>query len=79
MSLITTHVLDTAAGESASGVAVRLGYCEVPEWPWAILNQDKTDANGRLKNLLAPGHVLQPGFTGSVSIPQSVRRFFSKL
>lgn len=61
MSLITTHVLDIAAGEPASGVAVRLEYCEAPEGPWAILNQDKTDANGRLQNLLAPGHVLQPG------------------
>jgi 5-hydroxyisourate hydrolase len=61
MSLITTHVLDTAAGQPAPGVAVVLEYGEGPERSWTVLNRGETDVNGRLQNLLAPDHALRPG------------------
>jgi 5-hydroxyisourate hydrolase len=58
MSAITTHVLDTSRGRPAAGVAIRLerregaGYTEV--------GSGSTDADGRLRTLLAPG-ALVPG------------------
>lgn len=61
MGLITTHVLDTAAGEPAAGVAVVLEYCEGPSRAWTTLNQGKTDANGRLQNLLPIDSPIHPG------------------
>ena len=48
MSLITTHVLDTASGRPAEGVEVRLEYREQPEHPCTVISQGKTDADGRL-------------------------------
>jgi 5-hydroxyisourate hydrolase len=61
MSMITTHVLDIAAGEPAAGVAVVLEYCEEPMRSWTVLNQGITDGNGRLQNLLASDHAPQAG------------------
>jgi 5-hydroxyisourate hydrolase len=48
MSLITTHVLDTAAGGPVEGIRVLLEYREKPEQPCSIISQGKTDADGRL-------------------------------
>ena len=78
-SPITTHILDTAAGRPAEGVAVRLerrtdaGYEE--------LASGTTNADGRVTDLLEPGSLTvgvyrisfdvgayQPGFYPSVSI-----------
>lgn len=44
MSGLSTHVLDTAAGEPASGVAVRL------EFEGAELSRGVTDADGRISD-----------------------------
>ncbi|HKS43976.1 MAG TPA: hydroxyisourate hydrolase [Amycolatopsis sp.] len=53
MSLVTTHVLDTAAGKPAQGVDVRL------EFQGTILARARTDEDGRIRELgpdrLAPG------------------------
>jgi 5-hydroxyisourate hydrolase len=51
MSGISTHVLDTARGQPAVGVAVTLEYAG-PDG-WAELARGVTDANGRIAALLA--------------------------
>jgi len=59
MSAITTHILDTSRGRPAGGVGVVL---EVQAGEgWKILGQGTTDEDGRLKNLLPAGFVLQEG------------------
>jgi 5-hydroxyisourate hydrolase len=48
---ITTHVLDTAQGQPASGVPIEL---EIREGEgWRKLGQGETDSDGRLRTLLA--------------------------
>ena len=59
MSGITTHVLDTAAGRPAAGVAVRLERRE--GHAWHPLAAGTTDADGRLASLLPPDHELHAG------------------
>jgi 5-hydroxyisourate hydrolase len=54
MSAITTHVLDTARGRPAAGVAVAL------ERGGTVLARGVTDADGRLRDLLPDGP-LEPG------------------
>jgi 5-hydroxyisourate hydrolase len=50
MSAITTHILDTSRGRPAGGVAVVL---EVrADEGWKILGRGRTDADGRLRDLL---------------------------
>jgi 5-hydroxyisourate hydrolase len=59
MSAITTHILDLSSGRPAQGVAVTL---EVQaDGVWKILGRGATDADGRLKDLLAVGFDLQAG------------------
>jgi 5-hydroxyisourate hydrolase len=53
-SPITTHVLDTATGQPASGVAVTLDR-EQSAGEWVREGQGVTDADGRLRTLLPPG------------------------
>ena len=52
-SPITTHVLDTASGSPAAGVAIVLEL-ETDDG-WTALGSGTTDADGRLRTLLAPG------------------------
>ncbi|HEX5403822.1 MAG TPA: hydroxyisourate hydrolase [Pseudonocardiaceae bacterium] len=55
MSAITTHVLDTAAGRPAAGVAVRLAAG--PDWH--VIGDGVTDGDGRVRDIgpdaVAPG------------------------
>jgi 5-hydroxyisourate hydrolase len=60
MSGITTHVLDTARGRPAQGVPVTLETRVAPD-VWRPLGRGSTDADGRLRDLLPPGHVLAEG------------------
>ncbi len=53
MTGITTHVLDTARGRPAAGVAVSLARRSGDAW--AELARARTDANGRVANLLPDG------------------------
>jgi 5-hydroxyisourate hydrolase len=55
-SPITTHVLDTALGRPAAGVAVVLQRADDAR----ELARGATDADGRIGDLLAPGS-LEPG------------------
>jgi 5-hydroxyisourate hydrolase len=52
MSAITTHVLDLALGQPARGVAVRL-EAESAGGAWSALAEKRTDADGRVRDLLA--------------------------
>jgi 5-hydroxyisourate hydrolase len=62
MSAITTHVLDTALGRPAAGVAVRLEKKEGETW--VVVGASKTDADGRCSDLLpsAPAGVFRLTF-----------------
>lgn len=51
MSPITTHVLDTALGQPARGVSICLE--QKTGETWALVGAGKTDADGRLKTLMA--------------------------
>ncbi|GAB3477648.1 hydroxyisourate hydrolase [Amycolatopsis cihanbeyliensis] len=53
MSLVTTHVLDTAAGRPAAGVPVRL---ESRGEDWETLASARTDEDGRAREL-GPDHL----------------------
>lgn len=54
-SPITTHVLDTARGYPAAGVAIVLER-QLAEG-WQVIGRGTTDADGRLRSLLAPGEL----------------------
>jgi 5-hydroxyisourate hydrolase len=51
MSGITTHVLDTALGRPAAGIAIRLEKQEGDAW--VVLATSKTDADGRCGDLVS--------------------------
>lgn len=54
MSAITTHVLDTSRGRPAPGVSVVLEH-QQPGGEWMRAGEGHTDADGRLRSLLAEG------------------------
>ncbi|HZH32318.1 MAG TPA: hydroxyisourate hydrolase [Pyrinomonadaceae bacterium] len=59
MSAITTHILDTSRGRPAGDVGVVL---EVRTGAgWKLLGQGRTDADGRLRNLLPDDFDLEAG------------------
>jgi 5-hydroxyisourate hydrolase len=60
MSPITTHVLDTALGRPAEGIAVVLELAD-PEEGWTELAHGLTDADGRISSLLPDGAILASG------------------
>lgn len=60
MSAITTHVLDTARGRPAAGVPVSLERLE-KDGASIVLATGTTDGDGRLRNLLPPATVPDPG------------------
>lgn len=51
---LSTHVLDTAAGRPAPGVAVRLESLGA-DGSWAPAGAGETDSDGRLRDWLPPG------------------------
>src|SRR6476646_11310487 len=55
MSTISTHVLDTSLGKPASGIPVEL------EYGGAIIGSGVTDADGRVRDLVASGASLEAG------------------
>lgn len=55
MSGISTHVLDTAHGQPASGIRVHLFLSD------AAIGSGITDQEGRLRSLLPDGTALKPG------------------
>jgi 5-hydroxyisourate hydrolase len=61
MSLITTHVLDTTAGEPVAGIAIMLEYCEQSMHSWTIMGHGKTCSDGRLQSFGTIDHLPQTG------------------
>jgi 5-hydroxyisourate hydrolase len=57
MSPITTHVLDTTRGKPAVGVAIKLARRGV-DGAYVDLGSGVTDADGRLRSLLAEGSLV---------------------
>ena len=56
---ISTHILDTAIGRPAAGIAVALERDN--SGSWAILNRGTTDQDGRCKYLLPETQALEAG------------------
>jgi 5-hydroxyisourate hydrolase len=59
VSGISTHILDTSLGRPAAGVEVTLE--QEKEGVWRELSTQKTDADGRVKQLLPADAVLETG------------------
>jgi 5-hydroxyisourate hydrolase len=83
MSKITTHILDTSRGRPASGVAVTLESEYGAGWQRA--GEGRTDADGRLRNLMDADAPLGIGTyrltfdTGSYFAAQSVETFYPQV
>lgn len=60
MSAITTHILDTAKGRPAAGVAVLLER-RGDSGAWESISRGTTDLEGRLKTLYPDGSRLDEG------------------
>jgi 5-hydroxyisourate hydrolase len=56
---ISTHILDTTRGRPATGVAVTLESWE--NGGWSVLHMEKTDADGRCRQMLPEGRELAVG------------------
>ncbi|PYU31169.1 MAG: hydroxyisourate hydrolase [Acidobacteria bacterium] len=84
MSGISTHVLDTSIGRPASGVRVVLEVHSAGK-DWKVVGKGKTDADGRVANLLPAGSHLEPAnyrLTFDVSSyfrAQKVASFYSEV
>lgn len=59
MSQITTHILDTSIGKPAAGVAVSLLHKENESW--TQISNGKTNADGRITDLLKADIILDKG------------------
>ncbi len=83
MSAITTHVLDTGRGRPAAGLAVVLEIEQ--KGSWREIGRAVTDADGRVKALLAPGTSLAAGVhrltfaTGAYFAGQKVATFYPEV
>jgi 5-hydroxyisourate hydrolase len=73
MSPITTHVLDTAAGRPAAGIGVAL------EFRTRTLARGTTDADGRVRDLLPDGHLLEAGVYSLRFDTRAVSPFFPEV
>jgi 5-hydroxyisourate hydrolase len=72
MSEITTHVLDLSLGRPASGVPVLLEIQE-PDTGWKELRRAETDKDGRLRELLSPGSLVE----GTYRLTFNTHAYFS--
>ncbi len=72
MSAITTHVLDTSRGSPAPGIPVVLQRRNERN-EWQNVGNGETDADGRLRSLMAAGVALEPGMFRLVF---DTRRYF---
>jgi 5-hydroxyisourate hydrolase len=78
--MITTHVLDTAAGRPGRGIAIELERADA-RGAWQPVGAGATDDDGRLRTLTAPGPV-EPGTyrirfqTGAYLAAQGTAGFF---
>ena len=75
MSAITTHVLDTALGRPAAGVAVMLDR-RADDGTWDTVGRGHTDNDGRLRTLY-PGS--EPPTPGVYRLTFDTQRYFESL
>ena len=75
MSAITTHVLDTAIGRPAAGIAVMLDRRNDDD-KWETIGRGHTDKDGRLKTLY-PGN--DPPVPGVYRLTFDAQRYFESL
>ena len=81
MGAITTHVLDTVAGQPAANVAIVLERRTGRE-EWKPIGRGETNADGRLRTLLPDNVALEPGHyrlvfdTGKYFAAQSVSTLY---
>ena len=78
MSAITTHVLDLSSGRPAAEVVVTLERLDAAGW--TLVAERPTDADGRVRDLLAPGALAAGQWrltfaTGAYYAGQGVRTF----
>lgn len=79
-SPITTHVLDTALGRPANGIAAVLEFFE--EGQWRPIGMGTTNSDGRIRDLLPADRPLASGMyrmsfdTGSYFTNQGVEGFY---
>jgi 5-hydroxyisourate hydrolase len=59
MSTLSTHVLDTSLGKPAADLPVTLE--RLHDGQWISLGQNRTNADGRVKELLPAGAAMAPG------------------
>jgi 5-hydroxyisourate hydrolase len=84
MSAITTHVLDTAAGRPAAGVPVTLEARD-DAGVWREVGRGRTDADGRLRDLLPADFALREGAyrltfdTGTYFAARGVEGFYTEV
>lgn len=60
MSGLSTHVLDTSLGRPAAGVAVAVARWR-EDGSWQEVRRERTDGDGRVRDLLPPGETLTAG------------------
>ncbi len=60
-SPITTHVLDTATGLPARGLPLALLKQDEVSRTWEPVGEGVTNDDGRVGNLMPPGHYIPPG------------------
>ena len=83
MSAITTHILDVSIGSPARGVPVTLE--QQTSTGWEIVGKGATDEDGRLRDLLNSGAVLQTGNyrltfdTGNYFAQQKIESFYPQV
>ncbi len=70
---ISTHVLDTAVGLPAAGVAVSL--CRETDAGWEEIGHGATDADGRCRDLYVPAELQR----GLYRVRFETGRYFAKL
>ena len=78
MSAITTHVLDSGAGRPATGVPVTLEFHSA-SGEWKVLGKSRTDADGRVRDLLPEMHVLEQGLYALRFDTSSCSNFFPEV
>ena len=61
MGRLSTHVLDTATGRPAVGVAIELDRLDAASGKWLPVKRTTTNADGRTNEPLLIGDAYQPG------------------
>lgn len=75
MSAITTHVLDTALGRPAAGIAVGLDH-RAANGQWTEVGRGHTDSDGRLKALYPAA---DPLLAGVYRLTFDTQRYFESI